>query len=132
VSAAEVLSIGAILGDSGSENMAWKRAINDLSKRVQVRRAGLTSPLCLNVIYHVDGRMVPNDFEGVRTGRFDRKTAHLTVQTAVPLEPADDRRAVLFALLDAAVSEAESFAATKGIAQAGLLEIRALVAGMEP
>jgi hypothetical protein len=127
-----VLSIGAILGDSGAANMAWKRAINELSREVQASREGLTSPLRLNVIYHVDGRMVPNEFYGVRTGRFDRKTAHLAVQAAVALEPADDRRASLLALLEAAIMEAEAFARVKGISETGLPEIRTLVEGLKP
>lgn len=126
-----VLSIGTILGDSGAANMAWKRAINDLSKQVQARREGLASPLCVNVIYHVDGRAVPNEFSGVRTGRFDRKHSHLAVQAAVPLEPADDPRAVLLGLLKDSVKEAEKFARLKGITNTGLPVVNALVEGLE-
>lgn len=127
-----VLSIGAILGDSGAANMAWKRAINEMSREVQASREGLTSRLRLNVVCHVDGRMVPNEFHGVRTGRSDRKTSHLAVQAAVASEPADDRRALLLALLEAAIAEAEAFARAKRISETGLPEIRTLVEGLKP
>ncbi|MDQ1743138.1 MAG: hypothetical protein QOE23_1477 [Pseudonocardiales bacterium] len=121
------LSIGAILGDSDAENMAWKRAINAVSKQVQALRAGVDSPLQVNVVYHVDGRLVPNEFEGVRTGRFDKRNAHLLVQAAVPAVPTVDRNAVLLDLLRRAVDEAEKFAAAKGISDHGLRGIRQIV-----
>jgi len=43
------LSIGAVLGDADSENMAWKRAINALSRQVQSLRDGVESPVRVNV-----------------------------------------------------------------------------------
>ena len=121
-----MLSIGAILGDSDAENMAWKRAINALTKQAQARRADVSSPLGVNVVYHVNGRLVPNEFEGVRTGWFDKERRHLVVQAAVPDEPTDDRSAVLLTLLHASIDEAERFARSKGLADS-LPELRALV-----
>jgi len=87
-----VLSIRAVLGDADAENGAWKRAINAVSGALQSRRSDVSSPLCLNVVFHVNGRLVPNDFAGVRTGRLDPQARHLVVQAAVPDEPADDGR----------------------------------------
>jgi hypothetical protein len=120
------LSIGAVLGDADAENMSWKRAINALSKQVQAIREGVTSPVRLNVVYHVDGKLVPNEFEGVRTGRFDQRAVHLMVQAAVPVGPVEDRQAVLLSLLQDAVLEAERFAQKKGLADE-LAAIRAVV-----
>lgn len=125
-----VLSIGAVLGDPDAESMAWKRAIGALAKQVRSLREGAESPLHVNVVYHVDGRLVANEFTGVRTGRFDRGTRHLMVQAAVPREAVEDRTKVLLELLRNSIDEAESFAVGKGIAT-DLGAIRALVSVLD-
>lgn len=112
-----VLSIGAVLGDSDLESMAWKRAINSLSREVKALRDGVNSPLHVNVVFHVDGKVAPNEFEGVRTAKFDEPAAHLMVQAAVPSGPVEDRRGVLEGLLRTSVDEAERFAAQSGLAR---------------
>jgi hypothetical protein len=121
------LSIGAVLGDSDPDSMAWSRAIGMLSSQVQILRDGVTSPVRLSIAYHVDGRLAPNDFEGVRTGRFDKRSGRLVVQAAVSRAAVHDRRASLFNLLDDALAEAERYVLRKGLAS-GLPEIRGLVA----
>ena len=121
-----VLSIGVVLGDSDPESMAWKRAINALSRQVQELRQGTSSPLHLNVVYHVDGRLAPNEFTGVRAGRFDKGARHLMVQAAVPRGQDEGRPALLNQLLCDAIDEAESFAINEGLAS-NLAGIRALV-----
>jgi len=121
------LSIGAVLGDSDSESMAWSRAIGALSMQVQGLREGVSSPVRLSIAYHVDGRLAPNDFVGVRTGRFDKRSSRLQVQAAVSEAHAGDRRASLLSLLDEAVAEAERYVQKKSLA-AGLPEIRELAA----
>jgi hypothetical protein len=110
------LTIGAVLGDSDAENMAWKRAINRLGKQIQKARQGVDSPMRLNVVYHVDGKLVPNEFTGVRTGRFRKSDTLLMVQAAVPPGPNDDRGGVLLGLLVDAIAEAETYARARGIA----------------
>lgn len=90
-------------------------------------REGVSSPLNVNVVFHVEGRLLPPvEFEGVRTGTFRRKTMDLMVQAAVAPEPVADRRAVLTGLLRDAVAEAEAFAKRRKIA-AELPEIRGIV-----
>jgi hypothetical protein len=121
------LSIGAVLGDSDAENTAWKRSISELGKQVIELREGRKSPLNLNVVFHVDGKQAPNDFIGVRTGRFSKGTSHLMVQAAVPTSPVTDRREVLVRLLTEAVSEAEAFARIRHIAD-DLNAIRTILA----
>jgi hypothetical protein len=121
------LSIGAVLGDCDARSTAWKHAISELGKEVMAHRQGPDSPLRLNVVFHVDGRLVPNDFTGVRTGRFSAKDALLMVQAAVPLEPDDDRGAVLLRLLEESVHEAEAWARRRRIAES-LPVIRRLLA----
>lgn len=124
-----VLSIGAILGDSDSESLAWRRAVGSLGKQVMEAREGVESPLRVNVVFHIDGELVPNNFAGVRTGRFSKKDSHLLVQAAVPSGAVLDRHDVLMRLLIKAVDEAEAFAQGRGIAEE-LAEIRALVASL--
>lgn len=120
------LAVGAILGDSDAESMAWSRAIGSLSVEVRSLRKDVQSPLNVNVVFHVDGRLKRNGFEGVRTGRFDKKKAILVVQAALAKDDVKDRRAVLLPLLRGAIAEAERYAARKGLA-VGLPEIRRLV-----
>jgi hypothetical protein len=121
-----VLMIGAVLGDSHDETMLWSKAIGTLSQTVQALSADLNSPVKVIVMYHVDGRLAPNEFEGVRTGRFTETKSLLVIQAAVSGGPADDRRGVLVSLLSDAVSEAERYVVKEGLAD-GLPEIRDLV-----
>lgn len=124
---APALSIGAMLGDSDAENRAWKLSISEVGTKVMALRDGRTSPLNLNVVFRVEGKLAPNDFIGVRTGRFSKGSSHLMVQAAVPPGPVVDRRAVLLRLLSEAVREAESFARRRHIAD-DLKVIRSIVA----
>lgn len=116
ITIAPALSIGVVLGDSDAENKAWKLSISELGRTVMALRENRTSPLNLNVVFHVNGKLAPNDFIGVRTGRFSKGSSHLVVQAAVPPDPVADRRSVLLRLLSEAVSEAESFARRRHIA----------------
>lgn len=121
------LSIGIVLGGSDALSLSWRRVITGLGKRVIERRAGVISPLRLNVVFHLDGATAPNEFTGVRTGRFNRKDAQLLVQVALdPRDPVVDRDETVMRLLLRAVDEAESFARHRGVADE-LGEIRALL-----
>jgi len=120
------LMIGAVLGDSHEESMLWSKAIGALSQTVQALSAELSSRVKVVVMYHVGGRLAPNEFEGVRTGRFTKAKSLLVVQAAVSGGPAEDHRAVLVSLLSDAVSEAERYVVKEGLAD-GLPEIRDLV-----
>jgi hypothetical protein len=124
-SSAPVLSTGAVV-DSDAESKAWKLAISSLGKEIMSLRESVDSPLCVNVVFHVDSKFSPNEFEGVRPGRFSKKDSHLLVQAAVPLGPVEDRRGVLLDLLAAAIDEAEAFARNRRLAE-DLSEIRTLV-----
>ncbi|GAB3933039.1 hypothetical protein GCM10029976_039820 [Kribbella albertanoniae] len=90
-----MLSVGPVLGDSDRENMEWKKAINSLDKRVRSACEGLDGPLRGERRSYVDGRLVPNEFVGFRTGRFSRKDSHLMVHATVPVGPVEDRDGVL-------------------------------------
>ena len=86
--APETLSIGAVFGGTIVIDEAWKPEIQRIMKAVITHREGLQSPLCVNVVFHIDGEHLPPvDFEGVRTGRLSRKHMELMVQAAVPPEP---------------------------------------------
>lgn len=124
---AETLSIGVVYGGTAAIDVVWKPAIQRIMKAVITHREGRQSPLCVNVVFHVDGEHLPPvEFEGVRTGRLSRKRMELMVQAAVPPEPVVDRCEVLLGLLREAVAEAEALARRKGIAD-DLNEIRAVV-----
>lgn len=91
-----VLSTGTVFGGSPEVDDLWRPEIQRLRKQVMARREGVDSPLNVNVVFHVEGRLLPPlGYEGVRTGTLSRKTMHLIVQAAVPSEPAQDRQGVL-------------------------------------
>lgn len=124
------LSIGAIMGDADMKSRQWGRSIGAVDRVIVARREGVVSPLNVNVVYHVDGRIAPNEFTGVRTGRFGKALSLLVVQAAVSdtsLEDPDDQHRVLVELLHLAVDEAEQYAVKKRIATS-LDEIRQIVA----
>lgn len=123
------LALGGVLGDSDRESMEWSRAIGALSTEFKALREGVDSPVRVNVVFHVDGKMAPNNFEGVRAGRFDRQRSLLIVQAAVADPSASDRRSVLLALLHDAIDEAERTVVRRGLAD-GLPVIRGLLAAV--
>jgi hypothetical protein len=123
------LAIGAVLGDSDPQSMEWSRAIGALSTQVKALREGIDSPVKVNVVFHVDGRMAPNEFTGVRAGRFDTRRSLLVVQAAVSGAALEDGRPVLISLLRDAVDEAEHLVVRRGLAD-GLPEIRGILANL--
>jgi hypothetical protein len=112
--------------------MAWSRAIGALSRKIKELSVGLSTPVRVNVVYHVDGRIAPNEFEGVRTGRFNSANALLVVQAAVPAPMPDRPQELLLELLAAAIASAEAFARRRNLAD-DLSDLRAVVerVGME-
>ncbi len=123
----EILEIGAVLGDSDSESRAWGDAIGELSLRAaSLHTSDNASAISVNVIFHVDGRIAPNEFEGVRTGRFSKAKGLLVVQATIAKEPVHDRQPALLTRLSEAVDEAENYVIRKRLAT-GLPEIRQLV-----
>lgn len=121
-----VLSIGCVQGGTATRARLWAEAAMSLSRRVRELREGATSPLALNVVFHVAGEVSSPDFVGVRTGRFDRKASELLVQTAVPDEVPQDRDALLLDLIDEAIEKATEFALRKKLTEAPLAELRRL------
>lgn len=113
VEAAEVLSIGMIIGGRTPANRAWVDAIQGLMQEVKVVRAGAVSDLKLNVEFQVPGNHLQPDFEGVRTGSFRKADSLLKVQVAVPAQAPDDPRPDLIGFLDAAVEAADQWVAAK-------------------
>lgn len=119
------LTVGAVLGDSDADSMAWSRAIGQLSQEVILLRDGILSPVRVGVAFHVDGRTVPNEFTGVRIGRFSKRSMHLVVQVALTKSDAKDKREVLLSLLSDALDEAEQYVQHRDLAD-GLRGLRQL------
>jgi hypothetical protein len=97
-----------------------------LSQRLEAVREDVRSPISVNVIFHVDGRLLPNDFEGLREGRLRAKDARFNVAAAVPKHAIADQPEILISLLREAVSAAERAGREKGIAES-LPELHSLV-----
>ena len=111
----EPLSIGSVVGGAGFAARQWDEPLTRLTRRIAALQAGVVTPLNVNVVYHVPGEILAPDYEGVRTGRFSRRDSLLMVQAAVP-SSAEDKDAVLRALLLQAIDEAERWAKRKGLA----------------
>ena len=110
-----VLSFGAVLGDSDALSRRWGAALGDLTRQAKIAQDGVISPLRLYVAFHLDGRLVPNNFTGVQTGRRDAQ-GWLSVQVAlIPDEERDPHKVLTEGLRDA-VDAAESFARRNKIA----------------
>jgi hypothetical protein len=127
------LSIGAVLGDADAYNTAWKRQIMALSQQLEAVREDVRSPISVNVIFHVDGRLIPNDFEGLRKGPAARQGRSVQRRRRVPKHVSADQPEILINLLREAVSAAERAGRKKGIAES-LPELHSLVEnlGSEP
>lgn len=110
--------------------MAWSRQINALSQSVQHARQDIASPVRVNVVFHVDGKLVPNEFVGIRTGRFSKKESKLMIQAAISLDPVEDIPTYLRGLLEESVVAAEIYARKRKLAD-GLPELLALVRGLD-
>ena len=116
-SAPEALSVGVMDGGS-TDGGAGATAAKGLGLRVQRQRAGIESPLNVNVVFQLAGRHDTPDFRGVRTGRYSKSRNWLLVQAAVFPEEVTDAQAEMARLLVDAVAEAETWAKRRGIADA--------------
>lgn len=125
-----ILAIGAVLGDSDRESLEWSRAIGQLSITTEQLGADLRSQVRVNVVFHVDGRIAPNEFKGVRTGRYNKAKRVLVVQVTVAKTATPDRRALLVALLGEAIHTAEAYVQGKKLADE-LPELRILVSQLQ-
>jgi hypothetical protein len=121
-----VLSIGSVVGGPRADNAQWREGITRLSRRVAEARSGVRSPLNVNVVFQVPGKMLTPDFEGVRTGKFSKKDSLLMIQVALPEQLPGDVDANLRDRLEAAVDEGERWARARGLAD-DLAEIRSLI-----
>lgn len=114
VTAESVLQMGIILGDGDRESMAWTGRIGALRSELSSLLETIESPVKVQIEFHVDGRMVPNEFVGVRAGRYFKKTSVMVVQAAVPKDVEEGAaRSLLVGLLDASLIEANRAAVSR-------------------
>lgn len=107
------LSIGSV-GDHGFRRKALDEAIMEIMRQVEDLSRDVTSPMELNVVYFLDGKYVPLDFEGVRVARFSKGNG-LLVQAAVPPDVTEGDRGLLLALLEGGIDLAEEYARRRNI-----------------
>ena len=86
----------------------------------------IQTPLRVNIVFHVDGRIAHPEFEGVRTGSFFTANSTLVVQAAIAGGVVEDYNEALLPMLSEAIDEPERWAVGKKIT-AGLPALRALV-----
>lgn len=103
------LSLGTLYGGPFGA-VPWESSIGEMHERVVEARAGVTSPLNLNVVFHVPGEIWAPEFEGMRTGSYSTKDAHLMIQVALPSEEPDEPLRYLRTCLVEAVEEARRWA----------------------
>ncbi|HEX5468917.1 MAG TPA: hypothetical protein VFW80_07705 [Gaiellaceae bacterium] len=110
------LSVGLVVGGLTPANHLWEEAVKRLGKQIAKRRAGLKTPLNVNVVFHIPGDVLTLDYDGERTGSFSKRDGTLMVQVAIPDEPPKDVDAEVRRRLLAAMDEAERWATKSGIA----------------
>ncbi|TFB94554.1 hypothetical protein [Cryobacterium sp. HLT2-28] len=126
------LSLGVVVGGTGRDARKWGDAVMQLARRVKSERAGVDSPLRVNVVYQVPGEVVQVKFSGVRTGRYSATERLLLIQAALPVGAVPpNAEDILLQLLDAAIGEADLFAQKKGLTDNPLEEIRALASPLK-
>ncbi len=113
--ATPALAIGAV--DGGSEDGGkCAEAVKALGRAVMAGREGVTSPLNLNVVFHLAGRYLSPEFTGTRTGRYRKADNLLMVQAALFPHEVADAGAEVHRLLRVAVAEAEQWAQRRRLA----------------
>lgn len=123
------LVIGAILGDSDEASLAWGKAIGALELEARALVPNDYDGICVHVIVHLDGRIVPLDFTGVEVRRFSKAKRIVVVAVAVPHTPEEavaDKRSVLVPLFKNAVAKAEAYFVKRKLAS-GLPEVRGVI-----
>ena len=121
-----LMPIGSVLGDADSQTWTWGRAMGALSILVRLASEVIQTPLRVNIVFHVDGRIAHPEFEGVRTGSFFTANSTLVVQAAIAGGVVEDYNEALLPMLSEAIDEPERWAVGKKIT-AGLPVLRALV-----
>jgi hypothetical protein len=122
------LSIGAIVGGLRPRSRDWGDELGPIARRISAECEGVETPLAVNVVFHIPGEVVVPEFEGVRTGRYSKKSAHLMVQVAIPDIPLpDDVGRYLLGRIEEAIAEAEAFGQRRKLFEGRLEELRALV-----
>jgi hypothetical protein len=127
-----ILWISVVVGGTNAENFRWDPAIKQLmrwSTRLQDSQT-LESPLRVQAVFHVPGRFIRPDYQGLRTGSYLRSDNILVVQIALPeLAPVDPMPYLLERLNDV-IGVAESWAQRKSV-RVPLAELRKLVSRLE-
>src|SRR5579862_1544074 len=100
----QALSIGCVV-ESSLENRSWRDAIRAVTRRIADARGDADSPLSVNVVFHVPGRTLKPEFDGVRTGRYSKANQLLMVQVAVPELVPEDPDEYLLDAVSAAIAE---------------------------
>lgn len=122
----EVLSVGAIGGGPGTDRR-WVTAVMALVRRVKELRAGVDSPLGVNVVFQIPAPNLVPEFEGVRTGLFSRKEQKSMVQVTLDPEATAAPDQEVRSLLLKAVLLAERFAQEEALLEGELTGLRDLV-----
>lgn len=115
-----------IEGGTSPSMRAWREAITGITGRVAALNDGVSTPVNVNVIFHVPGDLLQPDFTGVRTGHFSKRQRWLIVQVALPESAPEEVDEFVVEQLKAAVAEAERFVKRRRHADA-LSELRSLV-----
>jgi hypothetical protein len=124
-----VLSIGALFGGTHDVDRRWQEPIRALRRRIRSASADVDGALRVNVVYHVEGKYLPLEFDGVRTAKFRKSDSLLMVQAAVPMKTTENEQEVLLRLLRAAIEAAEQYAQANGAAS-DLIAVRQIVRGL--
>jgi hypothetical protein len=110
------LTTAEIVGGRTELNSAWEEPLLWLLLRIRELVVGVTSPISVNMEFHIPGDLLRPDYEGERTGAFRKSDNLLKVQVALPEAPPTEVRKYLKSRVVSAVLEAERWAIKRKLA----------------
>lgn len=111
---AEPLSLGSIVEPS-ADNGPWRESIQALALRIADARADVRTVLNVNVVFHVPGRQLKPEFNGIRTASYSVANRLLMVQVALPEHIPADPDAYVRSTVKDAIDAAERWATNRNI-----------------
>lgn len=120
------LTLGVVTGGPG-EARAWIGPLEQASRALDLVQSGIGPTLELNVVFHLAGQYLGNEFAGVRTGLFSRERGRLMVQVAVDGPVGERPMQSIESWLRESIEEARALCEREGYSVGDLSELQDIV-----
>jgi hypothetical protein len=120
------ISLGIVTGGPGPA-YEWAHYLAKAGIAIIRVRIGWQSPFNVNIVFHVAGEILGNEFSGMRTGKHSRIENTLMIQVAVDEAPGSDPMGQIEVWLHDAIDMACEFAHRKKLDVGELVELHQIV-----